>query len=170
MPIQTCGQSVSARRGERYTEIGLLGSPRRVTLMRRSSHHKPSSRVYMTIHPGGEWCSMLRSSCRSQYKCTLQFTFRARYAPSLFRRFRALYEANFGNSWRFCSILGNFSVGTLPKHTQFPSSWVGTEHDFKSVLVPSLPGPLAASAPPGTNPLGGHRWTSLRDLIPRDDR
>jgi hypothetical protein len=25
MPIQSCGQSVSARRGKRYTEIGLLG-------------------------------------------------------------------------------------------------------------------------------------------------
>jgi len=32
--------------------------------------------------------------------------------------------------------------GTLPKHTQFPGSWVGTEHYSKSALVcPWVRGP-----------------------------
>ena len=51
-----------------------------------------------------------------QYGCTLQILFRARYAPKIVRKFRALYEAIFGDLGRFCSILGDFSVGKLPKH------------------------------------------------------
>jgi hypothetical protein len=38
--------------------------------------------------------------------------------------------------------LGDFSVGTLSKHTQFPGSWFGTEHYKKGALVfgcPCLP-------------------------------
>jgi len=33
----------------------------------------------------------------------------------LFRRFQALHEAIFGDFGRFCPILGDFSVSTLPK-------------------------------------------------------
>ena len=46
-----------------------------------------------------------------------------------------MYQAMFVDFGRFCSILGDFSVGTLPKHTQFPDSWGGTEHYLKSALV-----------------------------------
>jgi hypothetical protein len=31
--------------------------------------------------------------------------------------------------------LGDGSLGMLPKHLQFPGSWVGTEHCLKSALV-----------------------------------
>ena len=48
--------------------------------------------------------------------------FRGRYAPELFRRFAAEYEASFGDFRRFCAILGDFSVGTPSKHTQLPGS------------------------------------------------
>jgi hypothetical protein len=41
----------------------------------------------------------------------------------------------FGDFGRFRSILDDFRVGTLPKHTQFPGSWLGTEHYLKSALV-----------------------------------
>jgi hypothetical protein len=61
--------------------------------------------------------------------------FRARYAPQLSRRFRALDGGMFGDFGRFSSILGDFSVGVLPKHTWMPGSWVGTEHYLKSALV-----------------------------------
>ena len=54
--------------------------------------------------------------------------FRARYAPLLFRTFRAVEEASFGDFGRFSSILGDFGVGTLPKHTWLPGSRVGTKH------------------------------------------
>ena len=46
-----------------------------------------------------------------------------------------LVRGDFGDFRRFCSILGEFNVGTIPKHTSFPGSWVGTEHDLKSALV-----------------------------------
>jgi hypothetical protein len=41
-----------------------------------------------------------------------------------------------GDFGRFRSILGDFSARPLPKHTQPPGSWVGTEHHLKSALVP----------------------------------
>jgi hypothetical protein len=35
--------------------------------------------------------------------------------------------------------LGDFRVGMLPKHTQFPGSWVGTEHYLKITLASGRP-------------------------------
>jgi hypothetical protein len=54
--------------------------------------------------------------------------FRAVYAPSLFRRFRALYEAIsaiWGSSVQFWATLAQ---ARPQKHTHFSGSWVGAEH------------------------------------------
>jgi hypothetical protein len=51
-----------------------------------------------------------------------------------------LSEAILVDFGRICSILGDFSAGTLtPKHTSFPGSWIGTDHYLKSALVPISP-------------------------------
>jgi hypothetical protein len=60
------------------------------------------------------------------------------YAPQLSPRFQPLDGGMFGDFGRFGSILGDFSVGTLPKHSR-PGSRLGTEHYLKSALVGHLP-------------------------------
>jgi hypothetical protein len=41
-------------------------------------------------------------------ECTLKKMLRARYAPYLFRNFWDVYEATFGDFWRFWAIAINF--------------------------------------------------------------
>jgi len=48
---------------------------------------------------------------------------------------RARYKAIFSYFGRFSSILGDFGVCTLPKHTWFAGSEVGTERYLQSALV-----------------------------------
>jgi SpoVK/Ycf46/Vps4 family AAA+-type ATPase len=56
----------------------------------------------------------------------------------LFQRFRALYEAILGGFGRFCTISGDFCVGTLSKKENLVSRLLdGTEHHLKSALVPT---------------------------------
>jgi len=61
--------------------------------------------------------------------------FRVRYAPQLSRRFQPLDGGMFGDFGRFRSILGDSSVGTLPKHFWIPGSKLGMEHYLKSALA-----------------------------------
>jgi len=92
--------------------------------------------------------------------------FRARYAPKLFQRvvlrFRALYEAIFGDFGRFCSILGDFSVGTLQNTPKFPGSWVGTEQYSKSALELFPTGAGEGEAAPPPPPRCAVKWTRTR--------
>ena len=56
--------------------------------------------------------------------------------------------------------MGDFSVGTLPKHTQFPGSWVGTEH----YLNPKAGKKIARHLPGRKSRVGGRDRTVNLDF------
>ena len=62
-----------------------------------------------------------------------------------------------GDFGRFCSILGDFTGGTLPNHTKFPGSWVGKNMIYRVHSYRALPPgehPVHASGGEGAVPAG----------------
>jgi hypothetical protein len=66
------------------------------------------------------------------YECTL---FRTKDTPWSSWKFPGCARSDFRRFSVVLFNLGEFSVGMLPNQTQFPGSWVGTQHYLKSALV-----------------------------------